>query len=216
MSQRSLEQICFVFLLIPAIAIAECEFPKNFQFFEEHDLNSSLIHHQYQEQYLHIPVNASTWGKQIFTAAKFRTGNTLLPNYTTVIFFRDPIDRWLSGLSTWLTYRLPQHTGLKYVRDNQALLDTLFDTVRQDDHTERQTFFIQNVNLDKAKCFYMNDTFSISVNQYFLTKFNIDISSFPKENQTQGQKSVKIFFDEIITLTQSYKTDKIFSVILQY
>jgi hypothetical protein len=179
----------------------------NFQFFEEHDLNSSLIHHQHQEQYLHIPVNASTWGKQIFNAAKFRNSNKLLPNYTTVIFFRDPIDRWLSGLSTWLTYRLPQHTGLKYVRDNQALLDTLFDTVRQDDHTERQTFFIQNVNLDKAKCFYMNDTFSISVNQYFLTKFNIDISSFPKENQTTldgGKLIPKTYFRSVLESNTKY------------
>jgi DNA phosphorothioation-dependent restriction protein DptG len=139
----------------------------NFQFFEEHSLDSVLLSHQHCQQYLHIPVNASSWGKKVFHTAGFVGRQQLKQDYKTIIFFRDPIDRWLSGLSTWLTYRLPQHTPLDQVRNNTALLDTLFDTVRQDDHTERQTFFTQNVDWSIAECFYIDSAFHGSVNQYF-------------------------------------------------
>jgi hypothetical protein len=179
---------------------------KKFQFFEEHDLNSTLTNHQCQHQYLHIPVSASSWGKSIFSKANFHPG-TLDPTFKTVIFFRDPIDRWLSGLATWLTYRLPQHTNIEQVKDNQALLDVLFDTVRQDDHTERQMFFVQNVDWSNAVCFFINDSFKQSVGQYFVSNFNVDITDAPPENQTtlEGGKLVpKNYFRNVLENNPKY------------
>ena len=156
---------------------------QKFQFFERHNLNSVWINYQHQCQYLHIPVNASCWGKTIFSKAKFRHG-TYNSSFKTVIFFRDPIDRWLSGMATWLTCKLPQHAGLDQIRHNQALLDILFDTVRQDEHTERQTFFVQNIDWENTVCFFINDSFKASVNQYFINNFHVDIADTPPENQT--------------------------------
>ena len=178
-----------------------------FDFFEEHKLNSNLTNVKFQHQYLHIPVCASCWGKTVFGATGFKTNNTLNQNYTTVIFLRDPIDRWLSGISTWLTYRLPQHTSLLSVRDNSALLDVLFDTVRQDDHTERQLFFLQNVDINRAKFFFINDTFNESVNKYFVQNFSTDISNYPKENQTslEGGKLIpKQYFRSVLESNTRY------------
>ena len=178
-----------------------------FDFFEEHKLNSTLKHVHFQPQYLHIPVCASSWGKTIFTATGFEPNGTLNQDYTTVVFLKDPIDRWLSGLATWLTYRLPQHTPLTSVRDNSALLDVLFDTVRQDDHTERQLFFLQNVDVSRAKFFLINDTFNESVNKYFIQNFSTDISNYSKENQTtlQGGKLIpKQYFRSVLESTPQY------------
>lgn len=177
-----------------------------FQFFEEHDLDSALVSHYRQLQYLHIPVNASCWGKTVFSKAKFRP-NTLHPDYKTIVFLRDPIDRWLSGLSTWLTYRLPQHTGIEQVRDNQALLDVLFDTVRQDDHTERQSFFVQNIKLDNTVFFYIDSSFQSSVTEYFSNTLDCDISQIPPDNQTtlEGGKLIpKRYFRSVLESNSAY------------
>jgi hypothetical protein len=179
---------------------------KKFQFFEEHNLNSVLINHRCQHQYLYIPVNASTWGKNIFSKAKFYHG-TLDPMYKTTIFFKDPIDRWLSGMATWLTYRLPQHTGLELVKDNQALLDVLFDTVCQDDHTERQVFFVQDVNWSNAVCFFIDDSFNLAVGEYFTTNFGVDIANAPPEHQTtlEGGKLIpKNYFRRVLESNPKY------------
>jgi hypothetical protein len=180
-----------------------------FQFFEEHSLDSALINFQYRQQYLHIPVNASTWGKRVCETAGFHRDQWLKKDYKTIIFFRDPIDRWLSGLSTWLTYRLPQHTSLDQIRNNKALLDTLFDTVRQDDHTERQTFFTQNVDWSTAECFYIDSSFHGSVNQYFSNNFNIDISNVAPDHQTtleSGKLIPKKYFQSVLESNSTYMT----------
>ena len=179
---------------------------EKFPFFEEHALDSVLVNHHRQLQYLHIPVNASSWGKTIFSAAKFSRGK-VDHNFKTIIFFRDPIDRWLSGLATWLTYRLPQHTPLQHIRDNQALLDVLFDTVRQDDHTERQCFFIQNIDLENTVCFYLDSSFQHAVSDYFDNILGFDISNFPAEHQTtlEGGKLIpKQYFRSVLESNTNY------------
>lgn len=185
----------------------------NYQFFEEHDLNSVLSKIDICQQYLHIPVNASSWGKTVFSSLGF-VHNTLHRDFSTVIFFRDPIDRWLSGLATWLTYRLPQHTAITDIRGNTAVLDILFDTVRQDDHTERQSFFVQNVDWNCAKCFYVNETFNKCFQHYISTGFGKDISGFAKQHETtlEGGKLIpKTYFREVLESNPKY-----LSRVLQY
>ena len=179
----------------------------NFQFFEEHDIDSAFVNNQQQEQFLNIPVCASTWGKRVFGKADFQIG-TRVNEYKTILFFRDPIDRWLSGLSTWLTLRLPQHTGILDVRGNKALLDVLFDSVRQDDHTEKQCFFVQNVDWKNTVCFYINDSFESSVNQFFVKNYSIDISNVPRANQTtlEGGKLIpRNYFQTVLESNQTYQ-----------
>ena len=159
--------------------------------------------------FVHIPKNASSFVKGVLIGSGgfWHHSETLINSGENLIVLRDPIDRWLSGLATWLTHRLPQHTPLTSVRDNSTLLDVLFDTVRQDDHTEQQLFFLQNVDVDRAKFFLINDTFNESVSQYFIQNFSTDISNYPKENQTtlQGGKLVpKQYFQSVLESTPQY------------
>jgi hypothetical protein len=177
-----------------------------FQFFKSHTLDQVLINHDRKEQFLHIPVNASSWGKTIFKMANFQSG-MLHQDYRTIIFFRDPIDRWLSGVATWLTSVLPQHTNMYNIKDNQAVLDILFSTVRQDEHTERQAFFVQNVNWNNTICFYIDSNFNQAICKYFQSQYNIDISNVPPEHQTtlEGGKLIpKTYFKSVLESNYRY------------
>ena len=183
----------------------------NFEIYKyHHHLHSNLVCPEIKHSYLHIPVNSSCWGKTTFTNFGFTWGeakNLIDPDYKIIVFLRDPIDRWLSGLSTWLTARLPQHTSLFHVRDNCALLDVLFDVVHLDEHTQRQQFFLQNLNVDQMKFFMVNDSLSISVTDYLNKKFNKKIEPFPAENATtlEGGKLIpKQYFKQVLESNSKY------------
>ena len=180
-----------------------------FIFLEGHELHSHLINHRYKTCYLNIPVNASCWGKRIFENCEFvyKIGN-IPSDYKIIVFFRDPIDRFLSGISTWLTSRLSQHTSLEQVRDNTAFLDTIFDTVRQDEHTERQMFFIQDLDIDNMVPFFMKEDFKFTVTNYFVDNFNSDISGFAEEHVTtlEGGKLIpRNYFKQILVENWTYQ-----------
>ena len=181
---------------------------QSFHFFAEHALHSALVSDTYQTSYVHIPVNASTWGKTVFAQAGFKQNlpGQLDPNHRLVIFLRDPIDRWLSGLATWLTYRLPQHTGLQRIRHNTAVLDILFDSIRQDDHTERQLFFIQGLDLNHADFWWVTPELSQHMASYFL-ELGVDTSKFPISNASDsesGKAIPKTYFRAVMESNLKY------------
>jgi hypothetical protein len=182
----------------------------NFEIYNRyHHLHENLVCPEIKHSYLHIPVNSSCWGKTTFHNFGFIKDkkNLIDPDHTIVVFLRDPIDRWLSGLSTWLTARVPQHTPLYQVRDNWALLDVLFNVVHLDEHTQRQQFFLQNLNLDQMKFFMVNDSLSISVTDYLNKKFNKKIQPAPTENATtlEGGKLIpKQYFKQVLESNSKY------------
>lgn len=182
---------------------------KSFHFFPEHALHSAMVSNKYQFSYLHIPVNASSWGKQIFWQAGFRPNipPAIDTTHRIIVWLRDPVQRWLSGLATWLTYRLPQHTGLDYIRGNQALLDLIFDTVRLDDHTERQAFFIQNLDWARCDFWYIDSQFKSNFSDYFQKEFNLDVTHFAEQNVSNlqnGKAIPKQYFKAILENNPKY------------
>ena len=184
---------------------------KSFQFFPEHALHSAMVSPEYKCSYLHIPVNASSWGKQIFWQAGFRPNRPpeLDAAHRIIVWLRDPVERWLSGLATWLTYRLPQHTGLELVRDNQALLDLIFDTVRLDDHTERQMFFVQQLNWEQCDFWYINSDFRLAFSDYFYARFGQTVHAQAPQN-VSGLENGKIiprqYFRSVLLNNKTYLT----------
>lgn len=178
----------------------------NFKFFEGHQFESVIINQATQEQYLNIPKNASTWAKTIFPMAGFDRQAQLSNSLKTIIIFRDPIDRWLSGFSTWLSRRLP-HISIDQIKNNQALLDVLFDTLRHDEHTERQIFYVQNVNWGRSACFFMDDSFTESMNQYFVNNYKVNISAVEPKNQSNSQTEnliPKQYFQQVLESNPKY------------
>jgi hypothetical protein len=170
----------------------------------ENYVNSNLKHH-----YLHIPVNSSNWGKATFVSAGFNKNlhNSINSDYTTIVFLRDPIDRWLSGLSTWLTGRLGQYTSLDGIRNNQAVLDILFTVIRTDEHTEKQQYFLQKLDQANMKFFMVNDLLSESVVNYCNAVLKTPVPMIPPMNVTTlpgGKLIPKNYFKSILESNPTY------------
>lgn len=116
--------------------------------------------------YIHIPKNASSFIKSClvntrdwFHCEKFITNNQYL------IALRDPIDRWLSGMAQ-LIHSDPITEWTE---------ELIFSTITFDDHTEKQVYFLQSLNLDKDlnKCifFKVDDTLSSKFIKWQLENF---------------------------------------------
>ena len=94
--------------------------------------------------YIHIPKNASSFAKRITVnfeySRSFRTANNYL------ILLRDPIDRWLSSMA-----QIIQSDPITDWTD-----EYIFEHITFNDHTEKQTYFLEYLNLEKDlnKCIF--------------------------------------------------------------
>jgi hypothetical protein len=124
--------------------------------------------------YINIPKNASTNTKQAILNANFLQDNiiknTIFPNYeSAVVILRDPIERWISGISTYLAVYFDTSDLLLNVENNKRFFDLLFERISFDDHTEQQVFFLQPFDLSNAYFFYADS--DLSQLEYRLTQF---------------------------------------------
>ena len=86
--------------------------------------------------FVHIPKNASSFVKGwLLRSGNFTHSDSLVIADHYLITLRDPIERWVSGIAQFMN-----------VESNQQLtLHELVEQVTVDDHTELQTYFLQNV-----------------------------------------------------------------------
>jgi hypothetical protein len=124
--------------------------------------------------YIHIPKNASTNTKQSITHANFLQSNVInspiFPEYeSAVVILRDPVERWISGISTYLAVYYNTDDFLLDIRNNKWFFDLLFERISFDDHTEQQVFFLQPFDLSNAYFFYADN--DLSALEYRLTQF---------------------------------------------
>ena len=101
--------------------------------------------------YLNIPKNASTYISNLLLHNSWEKWNIFedpQPIETCIVFLRDPIDRWISGFSTYSALRL---FGYGYGSDhflsdfNTLSERIIFDQIIFDDHTELQVNYIKQV-----------------------------------------------------------------------
>jgi hypothetical protein len=91
--------------------------------------------------FVHIPKNASSFVKGcLFCTEKFIHSNSLINAEQYLITLRDPIDRWVSGIAQFMNTELNQH----------LTLHDLVNTITFDDHTELQTYFLQDIDIDRC------------------------------------------------------------------
>ena len=99
-----------------------------------HDQDKSIT-------FVHIPKNASSFVKGcLLGTEKFTHSNSLINAEQYLIALRDPIERWVSGIAQFMG-----------VESNQRFtLHELVERVTVDDHTELQTYFLQDVDIDRC------------------------------------------------------------------
>ena len=139
--------------------------------------------------FIPIPKNASSFIKGcLLSTNKFTHNDTLVNADQYLIALRDPIERWISGIAQFMTIE----------SNNHLTLQELVNTVTFDDHTELQTYFLQNVDLYK-KCTFLrvDNNLKKNIGQWLIeNKFNIDVSHIPNINQ--GNEMIKNRFAAIV------------------
>lgn len=140
-------------------------------------------------EYCYVPLlkNAHTWGESIFRNLNFEEKDFIFKKEKKyIIFLRDPIDRWLSGIAQFLEIskidlKLDSHLDSNFKLD-ELHLHLLCTVIGFDAHTQGQFRYIRQYNpeLERGKCiyFYMNDINFVNNVKHFLYKtFQTTIST---------------------------------------
>ena len=139
--------------------------------------------------FVHIPKNASSFIKGcLLSTEKFKHSNMLLNAEQYLVALRDPIERWVSGISQFMAVE-----GNKHLTESE-----LVNTITFDDHTELQTYFLQNVDLNKCTFLRVDNNLRnniktwMAVNGYYVTNFD------DMPNINQGDQTLKNKFATLI------------------
>ena len=142
--------------------------------------------------YCLIPKNASSWVSELLMHNQWHEGPIeACPNQTLselVVVLRDPIERWIAGISQYLygyvlnshwydrqqfnqgytgryipgklNYRDPLMSGAEFINNYNPVVERiLFDQIAFDDHTQSQSWFVNYYNPLSTTWFYLDDRF---------------------------------------------------------
>ena len=133
-----------------------------------HDKDKSIT-------FVHIPKNASSFVKGcLLSTEKFIHSKSLITAERYLITLRDPIERWISGI-----------TQLMSTPNNQHLtLQDLVNTITFDDHTELQTYFLEGIDLDLCSFLRVDRNLRTNIKQWAIDNgYQIDVDSVPNINE---------------------------------
>jgi len=150
--------------------------------------NVAFTRHDVEYVWFHIPKNASTFGDEIFVNnLKFKLEydfSIIEQNKKIVCFLRDPVDRWLSGMSQYIYF-----THSRDILDNPNFVKVLFDGLCFDRHTAPQSLFLNNVKRQKLIFFDLDDSnFEESLRTFISNNITKKvIPKIPKLNDTTSR-----------------------------
>jgi hypothetical protein len=172
--------------------------------------------------YLNIPKNASTYLTNILKSNEWLHWN-ILENFagikTTIVFIRDPVDRWISGFSTYAALHL---FGYGYGSDhfiadyNDLSKRIIFDQVIFDDHTDHQVKYVKQILDYNTVFFRYNENLIPQINSFL--GHDLNTSSIVDANKSESNydtEQVSKFIKKQITnnpdlkaqVVQAYKED---------
>ena len=130
--------------------------------------------------YINIPKNASTWIKSVLENLNWEYYNyhTDHLNKPSIVVLKDPIERWLSGISE---YMYLYHSNIDITNLSESFFDIIFDRISFDDHTEKQILFLENVDLNTCTFFHSNNTLKNKIGQFL----NQDFNNYPDKHVTK-------------------------------
>ena len=155
--------------------------------------------------HVHIPKNASSFIKGcLLLSQKFRHSDVLIKNDRYLVALRDPIERWISGISQY--------------EFNSKDIKIPYEQITVDDHTEQQCYFLQDVDLDKCDFIMVNDNFRSNLQVWFdRYGYTIDITHLQQLNSSQNdgrrylKQKYKMIIDNdpefLLKLTDHYAND---------
>jgi len=125
--------------------------------------------------FVHIPKNASSFVKGcLISSDRFTHSDSLVTADHYLITLRDPIERWISGIAQFMDVELNQ----------QFTLRELVELVTVDDHTELQTYFLQDVDIDRCTFLKVNQNLRTNIKLWAKEQgYVIDIDNISTLNE---------------------------------
>lgn len=196
--------------------------------YKGHQYSECHYNEKLKNIYINIPKNASTNIRAAIKDKGFCSVNLInskdFPVYeSAVVVLRDPIERWISGIGTYLNmYHIQSNLYedfFTHIRNNgKWFFELLFERVSFDDHTEKQTYFLKPFDLSNAFYFYAQD---MNVLEHKLIHFylgeGLNLRFDPNMRNINKKNPVHQFFTEFLfdskntkykeKLLQYYKDD---------
>lgn len=161
-------------------------------------VNSKKLFHK---NYTYIPIlkNAHRLTTSILLKNGFvfndSSSTTDLQNKIKLVVLRDPLARWYSGISQFLTIKIPN------LKLNEEIVDLLTSVVVFDGHTRAQTNYLSGVNTDECIFFNMDDPlYENQLIHFCSTTFNKQIRTFDIGSYSSGMTKVKDDLQKYITV----------------
>lgn len=165
-------------------------------------VNNYFVFGNESSDYVYVPIlkNAHSWGEQTF--AKYfnfsRIPLDLSKKKQFIIFLRDPIDRWLSGIPQYIENLLHSDENSFSFLDNNFLLDPLHidlicTKVDIETHTKKQNDAIDFLLHYPCVFFYLNDeNFQEKLTHFFIHKMGAPSKiSLSRKNNTTNENPRK-------------------------
>jgi len=135
-----------------------------------HRLGECWVDEVNDKSYIHVPKNASSFikGVLIGSGGFWHHSETLVNSGENLVILRDPIDRWCSGVAQYL-----------YNTNQDLSVDNIFDKITFDDHTDLQTYFLQDVDLSSATFMLVDGNLRANINDWITERgyrTNVDIA----------------------------------------
>ena len=117
--------------------------------------------------YVYIPKNASSWTKPNLKdwGWEFFNYRTDRLNKHALVILRDPVERWLSGIAEYLTL---YHKDM--VKPWKETEDIIFDRITFDDHTEKQTKFLEGLDTDNCTFMMCDESYRQNFSNFIATR----------------------------------------------
>lgn len=118
--------------------------------------------------YVNIPKNATNWAKgwakkNNLRISNYHATNLLEQDYQPIIFLREPLDRWYSGITEYLHRYGVVPTNYQFSED---ILSLLLERVAFDEHTEEQALFLENIDTENCIFFRVDDNLIANFKHY--------------------------------------------------
>ena len=138
--------------------------------------------------FVHIPKNASSFVKGcLLGCSRFTHSNSLVTADNYLITLRDPIERWISGIA--------QFMGIESNR--RVTLHELVEQVTVDDHTELQTYFLQDVDIERCTFLKVDQNLRTNIKLWF-SEYGYSHNGPNVPNINQGNQLIKDRFAAMV------------------
>jgi hypothetical protein len=156
-----------------------------------HEFGTCMSQPDNDLMYVNIPKNASSWTKPNLDSLGWEFYNYHtddIKHKHSIVVLRDPVDRWLSGICEYFAL---YHEDADLDSVGKIFWDLVVDRVVFDDHTEKQVYFIQELDLDNATFFICDQTYRIFFQEFLRNRGIRNAFSTYEYKHTTAESSIR-------------------------